>query len=377
MTDLDLIINTFAASVFGCCAYYIGASRLSGSQRREIPVPASPERKWFASASAVMCVVFAGLIFKGAQQEPFQICWLPTLLLASLQAIFIGYTLISMANPKYGRVAMVVRQVVPPVVLSLIYIGIYIVYGLPDTSSFAKFAAHLSHPAVIAWLLLALWFVWQCVSYTMLFFRELGEYRERSLNYFSDINEMRFIWIRQMFYFALGVAVLGFASIFTSVTGISFLFRGLLALAYLVFSVRYVRYAYQFPFMETVTMIAEQDASARNNGKIDVARLLEKIEEGDYFYTTPHITIDDVAAMIGVGRTLLSNYLNRELGMNFTTWICSMRVEYAKELMRSNPTLNVGMVSEKVGFSEPTNFVRKFRQFTDCTPLQWKKSQNL
>jgi YesN/AraC family two-component response regulator len=85
------------------------------------------------------------------------------------------------------------------------------------------------------------------------------------------------------------------------------------------------------------------------------------------------VTIEDIANKLKVGRTTLSNLINREEGVNFNTWINRLRIEYAKQLMIDNPDYTIAKISELVGYTEQANFSRQFKLIAGESPLLWRK----
>ena len=100
---------------------------------------------------------------------------------------------------------------------------------------------------------------------------------------------------------------------------------------------------------------------------LDISRIITalQIESG--------VTIEDLANKLNIGRTTLSNLINREEGVNFNTWINRLRIEEAKQLLIDNPDYTIAKISEMVGYTEQANFSRQFKQITGESPLLWRK----
>jgi YesN/AraC family two-component response regulator len=91
-------------------------------------------------------------------------------------------------------------------------------------------------------------------------------------------------------------------------------------------------------------------------------------------YLKQGITINDVAAQIGTNRTYLSNLINAKKLKHFNSWVNELRVEEAKRIMAEHPELNIGDVSEMVGYSEQSNFTHHFTETTGVPPHKWRKN---
>ena len=86
------------------------------------------------------------------------------------------------------------------------------------------------------------------------------------------------------------------------------------------------------------------------------------------------ITIKDVAAEIGTNHNYLSKYLNSVVGMTFSVWLNTLRIEESKTLLSGPEKLSVEEVGKRVGIPEIYNYSRWFKTITGMTPQQFRKS---
>ena len=70
------------------------------------------------------------------------------------------------------------------------------------------------------------------------------------------------------------------------------------------------------------------------------------------------------AVIFGVGCGLLT----------FREWITSLRLEYAKNILKEHPEINIQKLAESSGFLSRSNFIKLFSEKEGCTPAKWKKS---
>ena len=92
-------------------------------------------------------------------------------------------------------------------------------------------------------------------------------------------------------------------------------------------------------------------------------------------YTTPGLTIEDLALQLGTNRTYLSAYIKSTYGMSFREWIATHRIAYAKQLLATQPRLTVAEVSEASGFMSLSYFTKIFTEKEGCPPSKWRKAQ--
>ena len=97
-------------------------------------------------------------------------------------------------------------------------------------------------------------------------------------------------------------------------------------------------------------------------------------------YISEHFTEDiqlkDLAKKLGYHEKYLSSSLHSLTGMNFRSFLCSYRINLAKELLRakSPDALRVSDVALRCGFSSINSFNRVFREITGLTPTQYRSA---
>lgn len=93
-------------------------------------------------------------------------------------------------------------------------------------------------------------------------------------------------------------------------------------------------------------------------------------EEG---FTSPGLTIEDLALKLGTNRTYLSSYIKQTFQMSFREWIASLRLDYAKKLFVAYPKKTIAEVCEATGFLSLSYFVKIFTEKEGISPAKWKK----
>jgi len=102
------------------------------------------------------------------------------------------------------------------------------------------------------------------------------------------------------------------------------------------------------------------------------ARIAALIEERQLF-RNPDLRLADVARELGTNSTYVSACINGELGGSFPEYVAQLRIRYAQELMRSDPSLPLSSVCTAAGFLSERSFFRTFKLLTGLTPGEWKK----
>lgn len=156
----------------------------------------------------------------------------------------------------------------------------------------------------------------------------------------------------------------------------------------------YLFYSYQnyLLFYEQVEKAFEQDIQSEEelltNSETEHEIVFEKevprsytefIERVDNWiktdgYVQQGLTIKELSEILYTNRTYLSAYIKTTYKMTFREWITSLRLEYAKNILKEHPEINIQKLAESSGFLSKSNFIKLFSEKEGCTPAKWKKS---
>lgn len=84
-----------------------------------------------------------------------------------------------------------------------------------------------------------------------------------------------------------------------------------------------------------------------------------------------NITLDDLASMIGAGKSYLLRSFTKETGVSPYRYLQTIRIERAKALLEQGigPIDVAGMT----GFSDQSHFTNYFKEFIGLTPKQYQR----
>ena len=156
----------------------------------------------------------------------------------------------------------------------------------------------------------------------------------------------------------------------------------------------YLFYSYQnyLLFYEQVENAFEQDIQSEEDlltnseteheivSEKDVPRsYTEFIERVDNWiktdgYVQQGLTIKELSEILYTNRTYLSAYIKTTYKMTFREWITGLRLEYAKNILKEHPKINIQKLAESSGFLSRSNFIKSFTEKEGCTPAKWKKA---
>lgn len=91
-------------------------------------------------------------------------------------------------------------------------------------------------------------------------------------------------------------------------------------------------------------------------------------------YKNPNLKLSDLAKELNVLPHKLSQFLNDNLGKNFTLFINEFRISEAKELIKSNDAIKLEAVGYDCGFNSKSTFYSAFKKIVGMTPAKFKES---
>jgi YesN/AraC family two-component response regulator len=85
-------------------------------------------------------------------------------------------------------------------------------------------------------------------------------------------------------------------------------------------------------------------------------------------------TLQQVSDVVNMNASYVSVYFKKKTGIHFSDYLLKARMEKAAELLLSSH-LKSFEVSETVGYANPKNFIRSFKQYYGKTPGQFKNER--
>ena len=117
-------------------------------------------------------------------------------------------------------------------------------------------------------------------------------------------------------------------------------------------------------------MVSEEEVPVSYTGIIEKVANWIKTDG----YVQQGLTIKGLSEILHTNRTYLSAYIKTTYKMTFREWITSLRLEYAKNILKEHPEINIQKLAESSGFLFQSNFIKLFSEKEGCTPAKWKKS---
>jgi AraC-like DNA-binding protein len=112
--------------------------------------------------------------------------------------------------------------------------------------------------------------------------------------------------------------------------------------------------------------------------KIDLAEAgilsqkLENLMVEKELYKNSNLTLQDLAQEINITSHQLSQFLNNNLGKNFTSFINEFRINEACKIIKSSEKYTLESIGYDVGFNSKSTFFAAFKRHTGKTPLNYQ-----
>ena len=332
-------------------------------------------RRIMAVALLVLSANYSVHLFAGLRFENLEAA-----ILMNLSTYFLCYWLFSTAfitllDRFYITVRLIVHHISYWLILNAL--GAFVLKVLPD-----GLFRHLGILALAAWLFI----------YGIYLSRRIIKTYHQAERIFDDTHSENIAaYIRWMSIFTWWAVIYGVSCGVLTFLPDKFVFLWILSSVpfYIYLYCSYMNYLLFYEEVETIletsapaTESVEEMQSAETAGEQASATpvyfsLIDKslsdwlLHKG---FTTPGITIEDVATTLGTNRTYLSSYIKQNFNMSFREWIAGLRIEYAKKLLTENLALSIKEVCAAAGFISQSYFIRIFTEHEGMSPSKWKKA---
>jgi len=91
-------------------------------------------------------------------------------------------------------------------------------------------------------------------------------------------------------------------------------------------------------------------------------------------FTDPELSISAIAEAFDMATARLSLAFKDEMNMSPLEYLTLLRVEYSKQLLCMTEH-SIKDIAMSVGYYDASSFIRRFKQMTGMTPLQYRRSK--
>lgn len=107
-----------------------------------------------------------------------------------------------------------------------------------------------------------------------------------------------------------------------------------------------------------------------------LATQLDQLVRKEQLFQRQDLKMPAIAKELQISPHTLSQYLNEELGKNFTSFINEYRVEAAAQLLLNRNELTLEAIGQSCGFRSNSAFYQAFKKIKGVTPGQYKKASS-
>ncbi|WP_245946683.1 helix-turn-helix domain-containing protein [Paenibacillus cellulosilyticus] len=133
-------------------------------------------------------------------------------------------------------------------------------------------------------------------------------------------------------------------------------------------TLRQLELDFQAALTQLASHICELSQSRRHN------TLMREIR--DYVaehYMDPNLSLTMLSDRFQISSKYLSQLFKESIGENFSDFLIGLRIDNAKRLLRETDTA-VQAISDQMGYSNPTSFIRVFKKIVGLSPGQYRES---
>lgn len=132
-----------------------------------------------------------------------------------------------------------------------------------------------------------------------------------------------------------------------------------------------------YPSLDAMSDSYRQAADALSLDPIDHVAAHQSVQQAAGYISEHYadrITLETVAQQVHLNPSYLSVVFKQELGVSFADYVRKLRIDKAKELLRST-AMKVYEVAESSGYRNQKYFTDTFKQATGLTPLEYRKKK--
>jgi len=297
----------------------------------------------------------------------------PNLLISSIQSVVFVFSLIILIRPPFtkNKSKLFINHSVIISFFFFIYIIFSIFYTEPTITSLSGFIKNYKNPFILIRISFFIFYIYQIVRYIIVFNIELKKHVSEIDNFFSE-NKLKLHWIKFAFYSATSIAFVSIVYQIVTIQIVYFIFDLIFIIFYFLFAIFYLSYNKFYYIIEPMLEIPKEESPIKQTTwELYKQRIIEQ-----KIYLKEGITLEEMAKILNIGRTNLSNFINNEEAQNYNSWINNLRIHDAKLLLINNKNYSIAEVAFQSGYSEQSNFSRQFKKITGETPSNWRKNKS-
>ncbi|MBP5455815.1 MAG: AraC family transcriptional regulator [Paludibacteraceae bacterium] len=347
------------------------------------PLPKGKELATYSYTLKFLSVSYAflGIFCIIKHHIPIDVIGLPFFVNAIFQAHMLGNSHLNMINSKSVKLKNIAILTSPAILLigaNLILVQIYGYHKVTDYSIFFENTIAKGMPDIFVREVIFFYYIAICIHYIVCFYLEAARAKKRIDNYTSDAHYQGLRYIHASFAMTICVVITSLCQTLSCTEEWCSIFNFAILASYLGLGLFYIQYPKNYysllkSGLGLENMEEKETKIERIDEQANWAQWKSRIINEE-LYTKAGLTIIQLAQDLCTNRTTLSTAINQYEDINFNAFINNLRINKAKELMANEPKLSLTDICLQVGYTDPANFSRHFKNITGNTPLAWRKN---
>ena len=124
--------------------------------------------------------------------------------------------------------------------------------------------------------------------------------------------------------------------------------------------------------LDELFILVARQLTRQNNSRRDFPQTFMKLEESLRENLSHQWTVEEMAALVGLGTTAFSEKVKRYTGFSPLNYLINIRISEAIKLLK-RPEVHVTDIALDVGFYSSQHFATTFKKLTGYTPSEFRK----
>ena len=134
-----------------------------------------------------------------------------------------------------------------------------------------------------------------------------------------------------------------------------------------------LNYPHLLSSLEEIAQRQYQSSTLLNVDCDAIKQRLEDLMYNKQVYQDSELSLSALAEILDLKSHQLSEFINTQLGMSFSSYLRSQRVKAAEILLKTEPEVSVLAIGLSVGFSSQSAFYSAFKEFHSIAPGQYRQ----
>ena len=279
-------------------------------------------------------------------------------------------------NPISKKLTTMCLLLAPSVVAFIICGALYYSMSAQETSEFIDgYLYRNSNPAhsglgkalAVTHIICRIIFAIQVITVAFLGIKKINHFNYTISQLYADTDDKEPQGLNTLLILLVVVSVLSaLANAFGRYNFIDTIWLGLPAVTFsiLLFSIGWIGLHQHFSISDVIEHHPQENTFTEQYENT-LCQELDRLMQEKKTFLKNDLRLEQVTRELGTNRTYLLQALNEEKGMTFKEYINRLRIEYAEQLMESNPSLTKNEIATMSGYNTLSSFYRNYNTYRE------------